>query len=84
MTITTRAAMNVPLLDLKAQYADLKTDIDDAVRRVMESTRFIGGPEITGLEDEVARYSQCSHAVDRSGRAFPHSGQRPRAAALVS
>ena len=63
MTITTRAAMNVPLLDLKAQYADLKTDIDDAVRRVMESTRFIGGPEITGLEDEVARYSQCSHAV---------------------
>jgi len=63
MTMTTKATMSVPLLDLKAQYADLKTEIDDAVRRVMESTRFIGGPEITGLEDEVARYSQCSNAI---------------------
>jgi len=59
----TKTGMSVPLLDLKAQYADLKTEIDDAVRRVMESTRFIGGPEVTGLEDEVARYSQCAHAV---------------------
>ncbi len=59
----TKTGMTVPLLDLKAQYADLKTEIDDAVRRVMESTRFIGGPEVTGLEEEVARYSQCAHAV---------------------
>jgi len=59
----TRAAMTVPLLDLKAQYADIRQDLDGAVRRVMESTRFIGGPEISGLEEEVARYSQCAHAV---------------------
>ena len=59
----TKTGMSVPLLDLKAQYTDLKTEIDDAVRRVMESTRFIGGPEVTGLEDEVARYSQCTQAV---------------------
>ena len=63
MSMTTKATMSVPLLDLKAQYTDLKTEIDDAVRRVMESTRFIGGPEVTGLEEEVARYSQCSNAV---------------------
>jgi len=59
----TRAAMTVPLLDLKAQYSDIRADVDDAVRRVMESTRFIGGPEITALEEEIARYSQCAHAV---------------------
>jgi dTDP-4-amino-4,6-dideoxygalactose transaminase len=59
----TRATMQVPLLDLKAQYADIKADIDDAVRRVMESARFIGGPEVSSLEDEIARYSQCPHAV---------------------
>jgi dTDP-4-amino-4,6-dideoxygalactose transaminase len=59
----TRAAMTVPLLDLKAQYADIRADVDEAVRRVMESTRFIGGPEITALEEEIARYSQCAHAV---------------------
>lgn len=58
-----KAAMNVPLLDLKAQYSNLKTEIDGAVRSVMESTRFIGGPEVTGLEEEVARYSQCAHGI---------------------
>uniref|UniRef100_A0A832MKI6 DegT/DnrJ/EryC1/StrS family aminotransferase n=1 Tax=Eiseniibacteriota bacterium TaxID=2212470 RepID=A0A832MKI6_UNCEI len=58
-----KAAMSVPLLDLKAQYADLRADLDDAVRRVMESCVFIGGPEVKALEEEVARYSQTAHAV---------------------
>ncbi|HUK62500.1 MAG TPA: DegT/DnrJ/EryC1/StrS family aminotransferase, partial [Dongiaceae bacterium] len=61
--IPTQTKMNVPLLDLKAQYADIRQDVDDAVRRVMESARFIGGPEVSGLEEEVARYSQCAHAI---------------------
>jgi dTDP-4-amino-4,6-dideoxygalactose transaminase len=59
----TKTAMTVPLLDLKAQYAEIRKDVDDAVRRVMESQRFIGGPEVAGLEEEIARYSQCAHAV---------------------
>jgi dTDP-4-amino-4,6-dideoxygalactose transaminase len=59
----TKATMQVPLLDLRAQYDDLRTEIDDAVRRVMESTRFIGGPEITALEEEIARYSQTPHGI---------------------
>jgi len=59
----TRAAMTVPLLDLKAQYADIRTDIDNAIRSVMESTRFIGGPEVVALEEEIARYSQCAHGI---------------------
>ena len=58
-----KAAMNVPLLDLKAQYADIKSDLDAAVHRVLDSARFIGGPEVSGLEEEIARYSQCAHAV---------------------
>jgi dTDP-4-amino-4,6-dideoxygalactose transaminase len=63
MSTTTQTKMTVPLLDLKAQYAEIKTDVDDAVRRVMESARFIGGPEVSGLEEEVARYSQCSYGI---------------------
>ena len=59
----TKTSTTVPLLDLKAQYADIRAEIDDAVRRVMESARFIGGPEVTGLEEEVARYSQAPHGV---------------------
>jgi dTDP-4-amino-4,6-dideoxygalactose transaminase len=58
-----KAAMNVPLLDLRAQYADIKSDLDAAVHRVLDSARFIGGPEVSGLEEEIARYSQCAHAV---------------------
>jgi dTDP-4-amino-4,6-dideoxygalactose transaminase len=58
-----KTQMRVPLLDLKAQYADIRHDIDAAVQRVMESARFIGGPEVTALEEEVARYSACPHAV---------------------
>jgi dTDP-4-amino-4,6-dideoxygalactose transaminase len=55
--------MTVPLLDLKAQYATLKHEIDEAVHRVLDSARFIGGPEVSGLEEEVARYSQCAYAI---------------------
>jgi dTDP-4-amino-4,6-dideoxygalactose transaminase len=58
-----KAAMSVPLLDLRAQYADIKQELDAAVHRVLDSTRFIGGPEVTGLEEEVARYSRCAHAI---------------------
>ena len=61
--MTTRAAMNVPLLDLKAQYADIKTELDEAVHRVLDSTRFIGGPEVSALEEEIARYSHCAHGI---------------------
>jgi dTDP-4-amino-4,6-dideoxygalactose transaminase len=61
--MSTQTRMTVPLLDLKAQYADIRQDVDDAVRRVMESARFIGGPEVQGLEEEVARYSKCAHAI---------------------
>jgi dTDP-4-amino-4,6-dideoxygalactose transaminase len=53
----------VPLLDLQAQYQTIRADVDAAVRAVFESARFIGGPEVSGLEQEVARYSQCAHAV---------------------
>jgi len=58
-----KAQMQVPLLDLKAQYADIKQEMDQAVHRVLDSARFIGGPEVAGLEEEVARYCSCPHAV---------------------
>src|ERR1041384_1268434 len=61
--MTTNTTMKVPLLDLRAQYDTIRAEIDDAVRRVMESCHFIGGPEITGLEEEIARYSHTPYAV---------------------
>jgi dTDP-4-amino-4,6-dideoxygalactose transaminase len=62
-TLPSRAAMRVPLLDLKAQYATIKGETDEALHRVMDSGRFILGPEVQALEEEVARYSQCAAGV---------------------
>jgi dTDP-4-amino-4,6-dideoxygalactose transaminase len=55
--------MNVPLLDLKAQYAPIKEEINAAIAGVMESQQFILGPKVQECENAIARYSQCSHAV---------------------
>lgn len=55
--------MNVPLLDLKAQYASIKGEIDAAIARVVDSQHFILGPEVDALEKEIAAYSGCSHAI---------------------
>jgi len=56
-------AMTVPLLDLKAQYATIKPELDLAVHAVLDSGRFIQGPEVTGLEAEVAAYSRVAHGA---------------------
>ncbi len=55
--------MNIPLLDLKPQYLALEAELKSVVERVMASQYFILGPEVEGLEKEVAAYSQCAHGV---------------------
>ncbi|HMO04594.1 MAG TPA: DegT/DnrJ/EryC1/StrS family aminotransferase [Kiritimatiellia bacterium] len=55
--------MSIPLLDLKPQYQALKDEIKAVVDRVMESQAFILGPEVEGLEKEVAAYSHCAYGV---------------------
>ena len=55
--------MNVPLLDLKAQYAQIKPEIDAAITEVMDSQHFILGPKVEQCEKAIAAYSGCSHAV---------------------
>jgi dTDP-4-amino-4,6-dideoxygalactose transaminase len=53
----------VPLLDLKAQYATIKDEIQAALNRVVESQHFILGPEVEAFEREVAVYSQCEYGL---------------------
>lgn len=55
--------MTVPLLDLKAQYAALKAELDAAVLRVAESQYFILGPEVTALERAMEGYLEVRHAL---------------------
>jgi dTDP-4-amino-4,6-dideoxygalactose transaminase len=51
----------VPLLDLKAQYAQIRAEVLPVIEQVCASQRFILGDEVLGLEDEVARY--CASAA---------------------
>ena len=55
--------MKVPLLDLQTQYASLEKEITQAVTRVLQSTRYIQGPEVSGLEEEIAQYSGTSYGI---------------------
>src|SRR5262245_47233496 len=55
--------IKVPLLDLPAQYRPLREDILAAMTRVADSQRFIMGPEIEGLERELAKMLGIRHAI---------------------
>ncbi len=55
--------MQVPLLDLKAQYATIKDEVLAAVAEVLESQRCIGGPKVEELEKKVAEASDCKFGV---------------------
>jgi dTDP-4-amino-4,6-dideoxygalactose transaminase len=55
--------MRVPLLDLQQQYGPLRDDLLAAITRVCDSQRFIGGPEVEGLERELAAYVRVRHAI---------------------
>ena len=55
--------MQVPFLDLKAQYAQIKDQVTPALQAVMENTAFAGGPFVSQFEQNFADYCQCKHAI---------------------
>ncbi len=55
--------MKVPLLDLKQQLNPLREKILEAVTRVVDSTTYIQGPEVSLLEEEVAAYCAVENGV---------------------
>jgi len=55
--------MNVPLLDLKAQYQSLKSELDAALLHTAETQYFILGPEVQKLEGEICNYLGANRAV---------------------
>jgi dTDP-4-amino-4,6-dideoxygalactose transaminase len=70
--------MHVPLLDLKAQYAAIRGEIEPVVSEVLESQAFINGPAVAELERQVASLSSTAEAIGVS------SGTDALIAALMS
>jgi len=55
--------MNVPLLDLAAQAKSVEKELKEAVLRVLDSQRYVLGPEVETLENEIATLCGAMHAV---------------------
>ncbi len=55
--------MEVPLLDLKAQYATIKDQVLAAISEVLDSQICIGGPKVLELEQKIAAVSDCRFGV---------------------
>lgn len=55
--------MEVPFLDVRAAYLELKLEIDAALFRVLESGRYILGPEVEAFEAEFATYCGARHSI---------------------
>ncbi len=53
----------IPLLDLKAQYASIRTEIEPLLREISESQWFIGGPHLDAFEKAIAAYCGTVDAV---------------------
>ena len=55
--------MNVPLLDLQAQHAPLRSELDRAIAKVIDSGAFAGGPFVESFEGDFATFCGCEHAI---------------------
>ena len=59
----TGVLMQVPLLDLKAQYATIKAEVLEAISKVCDSQYFALGPAVSEFEEKIAQYYGCKHAI---------------------
>lgn len=53
----------IPLVDLRAQYAEIRREVQSAIDEVVESQQFILGPAVTRFEAQMAAYLNCRHAI---------------------
>jgi dTDP-4-amino-4,6-dideoxygalactose transaminase len=55
--------MNIPMVDLKAEYELLRGEIEPAVLAALAATQYIGGPNVKAFESESAAYCGVKHAI---------------------
>lgn len=72
-TNSSNFGMEVPFVDLKAQYRSIKGEIDSAIARVIENAAFVLGPEVETFEKRFAEYIGAKYCVGvNSGTAAIH------------
>lgn len=58
--------MDVPFIDLKAQYERIESDVNAGIKRVLEHGKYIMGPEIVEFETKLAEFCGAKHAISCS------------------
>ncbi|CCE24516.1 DegT/DnrJ/EryC1/StrS family aminotransferase [Methylotuvimicrobium alcaliphilum] len=53
----------IPMVNLKAQYAEIKDEIEQGLEQTIENCSFILGPNVQGFEKEAADYLGVKHAI---------------------
>lgn len=61
--MTSKPENSIPILDLSPQISSLWSELNDSIKRVLESGQFIIGPEVKAFEEEVAQYLGVKHAI---------------------
>ena len=55
--------MNISMVDLKAQYRNIKSDIDAGIEEVITNTQFIGGPKVKAFQGNLEAYLGVRHVI---------------------
>jgi len=55
--------MNIPMVDLKTQYQNIKDQVDTAILECVSSTWFIGGPNVQSFKENLAKYLDVKHVI---------------------
>jgi dTDP-4-amino-4,6-dideoxygalactose transaminase len=55
--------MNIPMVDLKTQYQNIKDQVDAAILECVSSTWFIGGPNVQSFKENLAKYLDVKHVI---------------------
>jgi dTDP-4-amino-4,6-dideoxygalactose transaminase len=61
--VSSPAPYKIPIVDLRAQYRQIRNEVRQAIDEVIESQQFILGPAVKGFEEQTAAYLSCAHAV---------------------
>ena len=54
---------NIPMVDLKGQYAKIKNEVDSAILEVIENTTFINGPQVKSFQKSLENYLDVKHVI---------------------
>jgi dTDP-4-amino-4,6-dideoxygalactose transaminase len=55
--------MNIPFVDLKAQYESIKNEIDSAIAEVISKSVFVGGPFVESFEKDFGKFCNAKHCI---------------------